>query len=119
MRKLLSFFFALAVTVGVSVSAFGQMSLTGAGGTRPPPSAPAVTASQNPALNNGGSTITFSNSNNTVALSGGTFGSILTVNSSSSAKKMFVIHLDVTNNLQWACLGVSDGTNNSRRAYRQ
>jgi len=33
-RKLLTFFFALAVTVAVSVGAFGQMSLTGAGGTK-------------------------------------------------------------------------------------
>jgi hypothetical protein len=38
MRKLLSFFFAWAVTVGASVSAFGQMSPTGAGGTRVAPS---------------------------------------------------------------------------------
>ena len=34
-RKILTLLFALAVTVGAAASAFGQMTLTGAGGTKP------------------------------------------------------------------------------------
>lgn len=56
MRKLLTFFFALAVTVGVSVSAFGgSMSLLGAGSSGPSaPAGPSFTLVGTVADNTGG-----------------------------------------------------------------